>query len=139
MGQCAKATFSYAVVLNNDEIENLLEALGIEDVFELSSWLGSELLSPFSFDVQRKHEDGGIDDEDEDDAEAVISFVGRYDRKNNFEVPELEIWGRDAYAMKFKSIPMPADKEFMVSAKEAFQKLQDTEAFKEAGITELVP
>ncbi|KAG5352232.1 hypothetical protein E4T56_gene18357 [Termitomyces sp. T112] len=139
MGQRSKATFSYGFVLDDAEMEDLYDALGFEDtedIIPLMAWLNSALFEPFCFVAERQYMEGGDEDEAEEGG-LVISFVGRYDGKLNKQ--ELEIWGRDIAGTKFKSIPMPAEKEFMVSAKEAFQKLKDSEAFKEAEITEIVP
>ncbi|KAH0588545.1 hypothetical protein H2248_004375 [Termitomyces sp. 'cryptogamus'] len=105
-------------------MERLYDALDFEDTEDISplvAWLDSAHFEPFCFVADRQYTEDGDEDDGE---ELVISFVGRDDGKLEVDSDEhkLEIWGRDTSGMKFKSIPMPPEKEFMVSAKEAFQK-----------------
>ncbi|KAG6829224.1 hypothetical protein H0H87_012210 [Tephrocybe sp. NHM501043] len=138
MGGCAKATYSYGIVLDEDQIAKLLHALGIEDglgaynwLDDINNWLGS---LQYCFSAENSYEEG----KDEDDTKLVIAFEGDEDDDQNKH--ELEIWGSDTAGMAFKVIPDHADnEEFMKHARTAFQALKGSEAFKGAELTEIRP
>ncbi|KAG6880102.1 hypothetical protein C0992_006376 [Termitomyces sp. T32_za158] len=144
MGFCSSAILSYGIILDEEDIINLLKALGRDKdeldhalgsgefaVEAIDDWIQEEgQIKPFCFQVVREYCDGG---NYEDDAKLAIifQFPGEDD-------PEVEIRGRHA-GMAFTTIPELNDEERMETAKEGFKQLKNTKAFQEAKITVIVP
>ncbi|KAG6880100.1 hypothetical protein C0992_006374 [Termitomyces sp. T32_za158] len=147
MGFCSSAILSYGIILDEEEIINLLKALG-RDKDELNHALGSGefaeaiddwiqgegQIEPFCFQVVREYCEGlhyESDNEEGVKLAIIFQFPGEYD-------PQVEIWGRDA-GTAFTTIPLLNNEELMETAKEGFNKLKSTKAFQEAKITVIVP
>ncbi|KAG5640882.1 hypothetical protein DXG03_006750 [Asterophora parasitica] len=155
MGTCSRVTFTYGFILNEAQIKKLLAAIDPEDGDEftpggnwrevLPVWLESDEcdIAPYFFTAEAKctpYYESRITrlDPSELEAELAFSFIGS--RKAGISMYDTEVWGRDIQCTLFEAIDQPwADEEFMAMAKEALKKLKNTEAFKKAELTNLVP
>ncbi|KAG6895495.1 hypothetical protein C0992_001010 [Termitomyces sp. T32_za158] len=157
MGFCSSAIVSYGIILNNEEIINLLRALG-RDMHEIDRALGSReyadvindwiqrgrpshQIAPFYFRVIWEYRESDSDSDSDSgrgkDVKLAIILEGE-DETDYFRVPNVEIWGKDD-GMAFTAIPQLNDEELMESAKKKFEKLKSTKAFQEAQFTAIVP
>ncbi|KAG5640884.1 hypothetical protein DXG03_006752 [Asterophora parasitica] len=141
MGRSSKTTFSYGFILKEAEIKKLLVALGQDsenkkEYDTLPRWISSKKsgLEPYFFSGEVKY-----DESDEGEfKEAEIAFTFEGDDDDELEVPnyELEVWGYDTSCRLFKPVGSPlANESFMTVENAAYEKINNTEAFKKAGIT----
>ncbi|KAG6821506.1 hypothetical protein H0H93_000014 [Arthromyces matolae] len=153
MGYQHRAAFSYGIALSQKQYRRLAAAASNEEADEevdmedvdnedsgdddddddqgfaniIHSFLNSDAFVPFLFETELKCEAGGLQGEK---PELLITFTGSDEKE--FEQHSVEFWGYENYATKFKKVKI--DEEYMEMGREAFNKVQDSDAFKKAKI-----